>query len=578
MKLALFTNRDRQYPPQPITTNEQPVHWLFAALFLTLSFLSEKPAFAQQYTISTFAASGATVRFSGNGLAVDTAGNVFATGSAASGGAWNTVILNAKSAVPVVGSSNRSNPFPGCGQAANNVGMTDLGGVALDASRNVYIAQSGNGPILRVSGGTATCPLGNSTYFTSLSIATDTAGNAYFSASVPNKPGYVVYQLTAAGAQMTFAGNGSLACTGGAIGTPQGLAVDSAGNLYIADSFCNVIWKVSQPGATPVKVAGNGAAAFSGDGGAATSASLNQPHGVAVDLDGNLYIADWANDRIREVSASSNTITTIAGTGTTGFSGDGGPALSAQFSRPWGIAVGPGGMIYVGDQTSTGNPGDIRVRALTPVGAMIISPAPGSTFVSTSVTFNWTGAPTGSQYKLDVSDKIGLVGQGDIFFSGATTATSQPVANIPCDGRTIYVQLQTLVGGQWMNPGRYTYTACQALTFSVTPASLPKGGGLVTLSGTADNVWPQSAQLTVTEAIYPSPPCVMTITGLRCPVPATVGTAMLASGNSQNFTFNVTIAALPATYQYAVRRVFVATLTSPSGAVLASRSIYQTQY
>ena len=102
--------------------------------------------------------------------------------------------------------------------------------------------------------------------------------------------------------------------------------MDSAGNLYIADSGNNRIRKVSNGVITTV--AGNGTAGFSGDNGPATSAQLNYPQGVAVDSAGNLYIADTGNNRIRKVS--NGVITTVAGNGTAGFSGDNGPATSAQ--------------------------------------------------------------------------------------------------------------------------------------------------------------------------------------------------------------------------------------------------------
>ncbi|MEZ4368940.1 MAG: hypothetical protein R2939_22065 [Kofleriaceae bacterium] len=112
-------------------------------------------------------------------------------------------------------------------------------------------------------------------------------------------------------------------------------------------------------------VAGDGAAGFGGDGGPATSASLTNPFGVALDPAGNLYIADTGNHRVRKVAAGSHTITTVAGSGTGGFAGDGGPATLAQLNQPGAVAVGPDGALYVGDASNN------RVRRVDPITAII---------------------------------------------------------------------------------------------------------------------------------------------------------------------------------------------------------------
>src|SRR5450759_3678122 len=106
-------------------------------------------------------------------------------------------------------------------------------------------------------------------------------------------------------------------------------------------------------------VAGNGKAGFSGDGGPATGAQLHFPQGVAVDVAGNLYIADTNNSSIRKVTPG-GTITTVAGNGTAGFSGDGGPATSAQLYNPFGVAVDAAGNLYTADR------GNLRIRKVTP--------------------------------------------------------------------------------------------------------------------------------------------------------------------------------------------------------------------
>src|ERR1700678_3079135 len=115
---------------------------------------------------------------------------------------------------------------------------------------------------------------------------------------------------------------------------PEGVAVDSAGNIYIADQQNSRIRKVTASTGIISTVAGNGTAGYSGDGGLATSAELGQSTGVAVDSAGNIYIADYLNSRIRKVTASTGIISTVAGNGTVGYSGDGGLATSAELDGP----------------------------------------------------------------------------------------------------------------------------------------------------------------------------------------------------------------------------------------------------
>ena len=136
-----------------------------------------------------------------------------------------------------------------------------------------------------------------------------------------------------------YMGNGG-AATSAEFNYPSAVAVDSAGNLYIADSYNYVIRKVNASGIIAT-VAGNGTCCYSGDGGAATSAELNNPGGVAVDSAGNLYIADSYNQRIREVNAASGTITTVAGNGTYGYSGTAArpPARNSNFPLPWRLTA-----------------------------------------------------------------------------------------------------------------------------------------------------------------------------------------------------------------------------------------------
>jgi RHS repeat-associated protein len=139
---------------------------------------------------------------------------------------------------------------------------------------------------------------------------------------------------------------------------PSGVAVDAAGNIFIADSFNHRIRKVDASGIITT-VAGTETGGYSGDGGPATEAQLRYPNGVAVDAAGSIFIADYGNDRIRKVDAS-GIITTVAGIGAYGYSGDGGPAAEAQLNCPNGVAVDAAGSIFIADSNNC------RIRNLGP--------------------------------------------------------------------------------------------------------------------------------------------------------------------------------------------------------------------
>jgi sugar lactone lactonase YvrE len=144
----------------------------------------------------------------------------------------------------------------------------------------------------------------------------------------------------------TIAGNGSAGYSGDGgqatvadLNSPTTSVLDKSGNLYIADSNNNVVRKVAAGTGIITTIAGTGVAGFSGDDGPATMAQLNYPYGLAFDSAGNLYISDLSNSRIRKITAATGIITNYAGNGTFGTSGDGGPATSAELSYPEGIAI-----------------------------------------------------------------------------------------------------------------------------------------------------------------------------------------------------------------------------------------------
>ena len=246
------------------------------------------PAFAQQQVISTIAGTNFTFPPTPlpavnaplghyTGVAVDASGNVYVADTDN-----NLVERFVPRGQLTIVAGNGIAGFSGDGGPANRASLNAPYGVAVDSAGNVYIADTYNSLIRKVSGG----------------IITTVAGNGFESFSGDGGP--------AVSASLFF---------------PQGVAVDSVGNLYIADTNNLRIRRVS--GGTITTVAGNGKAVFSGDGGPATNAAISAL-GVAVDSAGNLYIADLCNNRIRKVAGG--TITTIAG------NGNGGPGLAREHS------------------------------------------------------------------------------------------------------------------------------------------------------------------------------------------------------------------------------------------------------
>ena len=157
--------------------------------------------------------------------------------------------------------------------------------------------------------------------------------------------------------------------TAAKLNQPVGVAVDAAGDIFIADTDNSVVRKVDQASGIITTIAGNGTTGYSGIGGLAVNAELNRPNGLTVDSFGNVFIADTYNNVVREVDASTKLIFTVAGTGIGGSSGDGGLATAARLNEPTGIAVDGSGNLYIADYNN-----DV-VREVNALGLISIGPA-----------------------------------------------------------------------------------------------------------------------------------------------------------------------------------------------------------
>jgi sugar lactone lactonase YvrE len=250
---------------------------------------------------------------------------------------------------------------------ANNARFNQPRAVATDNDGNLYIADMRNHVIRKVSNGVVNTVAGNGTNGTAgaggpataaqlaqpTGMTIDNDGNIY----IADYNASVIKKVTTSGIMTIFAGNGTEGFSGDGgpasqakLYRPTAVASDKDGNLYISDASNKVIRKVTKAGVITTIAGVPGRAGYAGDGGPATKALLTQPAGIAVDYSGNVYIADPSNSVIRKVNAS-GIITTFAGTGVAGYSGDNGPAIKAQFQigSPQGLAVDPAGNVYASD-------------------------------------------------------------------------------------------------------------------------------------------------------------------------------------------------------------------------------------
>jgi sugar lactone lactonase YvrE len=236
-------------------------------------------------------------------------------------------------------------------------------------------------------------------------IAVDKKGNVYIAMRDNN----IISRIDLKGNMTIYVGTGSSGFSGDGgkatearLNVPAGLAFDKSGNLYIADRNNNRIRKVDTSG-TITTIAGTRTAGFSGDGGLATQAQLNLPSGVALDGKGNIFISDRSNNRIRVID-SKGKIRTYAGSGNDGFSGDNGPALKASIDRPFGIALDRKGNLYIADRRNN------RVRKVNTQGIITTVAGDGGYFMM---------GDNGPAYRASIAGPTGVVvdDQGTLYIA-----------------------------------------------------------------------------------------------------------------------------------------------------------------
>jgi trimeric autotransporter adhesin len=251
---------------------------------------------------------------------------------------------------------NGSGTWSGDGAAATAAGINDPGGVAVDNKGNIYIAEYGSSVIRKVN----------------------TSGIISTIAGQSGNPGYNGDGIAATAAQINYA---------------IGVAADTIGNVYIGDNYNNRVRIINTSGIINT-LAGNGTAAYSGDGGPATAAEVNWPDHLFIDQYQNLYITDVLNGRIRMVTTS-GIISTVAGNGVEGYSGDSGPATSAELDNPSGVVVSLSGNVFIDDEINNRvreikNYLGVGINEINNTTGLYIFPNPADQTLSVSIGRNFT--------------------------------------------------------------------------------------------------------------------------------------------------------------------------------------------
>jgi sugar lactone lactonase YvrE len=389
-----------------------------------------------------------------HGVAVDHSGNLYIADT------FDQEVrrVDAQSGIITRYAGSMTGALGGDGDPAISLGLSYPQGLTIDSSGNLYVVDSGNlrirkitvpaapptiqaaPPSFSLAAGSYSGPQtlnitdstpGSAIYMSFGIYAPSTNGEGYLGpldvtgsatvSAVAVAPGYLpsniatsTYTLpTPAASVITavagsntygFSGSGGLA-TNAQFATPSAITFDAGANMYIADWTNHAVWKVTSATGIITLVAGTGTAGYTGDNGLATAAELHNPTGVAVDKAGNLFIADSANNRVRKVAAGTGIISTIAGPGTSGTLGDGGLATSAFLSLPTNLLFDPAGNLYIADYSNE------RVRKITTATGIISTVAGGGIPVSGV----GDGGPATSALVLPIA--MALDKAGDLFIA-----------------------------------------------------------------------------------------------------------------------------------------------------------------
>ncbi len=353
---------------------------------------------AQLWIITTYAGNGAgtyggdggPAKVAGlidpSGVAVDRKGNVYIADQ-------NSNRIRKVDAAGVITTIAGKGTFgyDGDGGPADSAHLSGPTGVAVDKYGNVFIADEFNNVIRKIdTAGIITTVAGNDTsgfsgdsalaihaeMWSPADVAVDTFGNLYIVDQDNNR----VRKVDTLGIITTLAGTGAPGFNGDTIAAstaqlnfPEGIAVDKTGNVYIADLYNNRVRKVDAVTGIITTVAGNGTGGYGGDDSLAINAELYNASAVAVDDSGNIYISDFYNNRIRKVRAATGIITTIAGNGTGGYTGDDSLAINGEIFRPQGVAVDSSGSVFIADFDNHVVREVTRVDTVSTTGAGILS-------------------------------------------------------------------------------------------------------------------------------------------------------------------------------------------------------------
>jgi len=339
-----------------------------------LGLLVSTVAGAQQYTINNFAGNGAAGFLDGSDLSgaqfttpnaiwIDSKGAVYVADT----GNHRIRLISGGSVSTIAG--NGTSGYTGNGGAATSANINSPGGIVVDSSGTIYIAETTNHVVRKISGGNITLFAGSNTSGDlgdggaanaallngPTGLALDSDGNLYIADTGNSR----IRRVTKDGNIGPYVGSGT---TSGSLKNPTGIWFNAAGELIIADSGNRRIARFANGRLS--NLAGNGNLGSGGDGGPAVNAQFNNPVGITGDAAGNVYVADSNNARIRKITPDGN-IFTIAGKGGIGYSGDGGDATAALLNFPRGIAMGSDGKIYVADTLNS----VIRTLTATSAGA-----------------------------------------------------------------------------------------------------------------------------------------------------------------------------------------------------------------